>query len=80
VSFITEREELDDQVWNIPVGLACRSRVAGITSPLRNWMFSVETANISNLSMMKTTDKYLILLIAVGIWADRIVFGQTLNN
>jgi hypothetical protein len=44
-----------------PGRLAGRSLVAGITFPLRNWMFSEEMTNICNLSWMKRTDNYLLL-------------------
>jgi hypothetical protein len=47
-------------VRNVPIGLARRSLIAGITSPLSNWIFHGEIPNISQLSWMTIMDKYLI--------------------
>jgi hypothetical protein len=60
--------EINDQVWDVPVGQARRSLAAGITSLLSNLTFNEEISNISNLSWMKRTDDYLILLTIIGIW------------
>jgi hypothetical protein len=51
---------------NVPVSLARRSLVAGITSFLSNWIFNEEISNISSLSWMERIDNYFVLLIVVG--------------
>jgi hypothetical protein len=64
--FVTELEKFGDQPRDVPVGLARRSLVAGITSLLSSWAFLEEVSNINNLSWMKRIDNYFALLIVVG--------------
>jgi hypothetical protein len=53
-------------MWDVPVRLARRSLVAGITSLLSNWVFKEEISNIGNLSWMKRIANYFVLLIVIG--------------
>jgi hypothetical protein len=51
--FITERGKFGNQVRDVPVDLARRSLVAGITSLLSIWMCTEKISNIGHLSWMK---------------------------
>jgi hypothetical protein len=64
--FISEREKFGDQMWDVPLGLARRILVAGITFLLGNWLFIDEISNINNLSWMERINNYFILWMVVG--------------
>jgi hypothetical protein len=69
--FISEQEKCGDQMWDVPVGLSCRSLVARIISLLGNWIFNEDISNISKLSWMKRINNDFISLIPVGYRPDR---------
>jgi hypothetical protein len=50
----------------MPVVLARRSLVAGITSLLKNGMFNEDILNITNRRWMERIDNYFILFIVSG--------------
>jgi hypothetical protein len=64
--FIRGWAEFGEQLQNVPMTLVCRSLVAGITSPLRNWIFTREIPKIGYRSWMRTIDICLFSLITVG--------------
>jgi hypothetical protein len=63
--------EFGAQVRNVPISLARRNHVAGITPLLNNWIFSGENSNITNLSWMRIMDKSLISSIQVGDMGEK---------
>jgi hypothetical protein len=68
---IVKREKFGDHMWDVPVGLARPSFVAGITSLLSNWTLNEEISNISNLGWMKWINNYFILLIEVSDMGEK---------